>query len=340
MMTPLADPSSPSALIPVFLQVPDDMVDKVKEPIHFWSPLDENAGTMRSEAITRFAVGMDLPPETVLGMSSNSGTGGGNSNGVSHWGAWQIEESTIKLHIEPMLGVVVNALTIGYVRPLTGNVSDVVTYNTSRLRLRPDRSAESIEMYDRGSLSEAAMLRENGFDADDMPTPEEFGVWLTKKIASGSATPEMVAAAAKMLGVDLGPLTDLSSVPNETRPDPSLIDHPSKPRTPDAALLAACDGLVYRALERAGNRLRQAGSRPPGIPSYQIHTVVPGKGKEAWLLEDAWPCAVQVLDGVADPVEVVPILDAYVTHLIATQSAHSRAIMGSWLDVMHQKEAS
>ena len=80
---------------------------------------------------------MDLPREQIMGMSSNSGTGGGNSNGVSHWGAWQIEESTIKFHIEPMLELICNALTIGYLRPLTEAVDTFVTYNTKKLRLRP-----------------------------------------------------------------------------------------------------------------------------------------------------------------------------------------------------------
>lgn len=332
MMVPISDPSSPSALVPVFLQVPDDMVDKIKPPIHFWSPLDEEAKAMRTEAIQRFAVGMDLPAEQILGMSSNEGTGGGNSNGVSHWGAWQIEESTIKMFVEPMLGSVVNSLTIAYIRPVTQDTDDLVTYSTANLRLRPDRSQEAIEMYDRGAISLAAMLRENGFPDTDMMTPDEMQLWLLKKVASGSATPEMVNAALAVLGVDLGPLTD-TSTPNESRPVPSLEEHPNRPRTPaESSLTAACDGLVYRALERAGNRLRQNGSKPPGVPSYETHTIIPANGKEALLLDDAWSCASKVLDGIADPEVVIPVLDAYVVHLLATQTKHDRGTMTVWLE--------
>jgi hypothetical protein len=333
MMVPISDPSSPSALVPVFLQVPDDMVDKIKPPIHFWSPLDEEAKSMRSEAIQRFAVGMDLPQEMILGMSSNEGTGGGRSNGVSHWGAWQIEESTIKMFVEPMLGSVVNALTMGYIRPVTEDSTDIVTFDTTNLRLRPDRSAEAVEMYDRGAITLEAMLRENGFDPEDMMTPEALQLWLLKKVASGSATPEMVNAALGMLGVGLGPLQD-TSAPNESRPPPSLEEHPDRPRTPaESALTAACDGLVYRALERAGNRLRQNGSKPPGVPSYETHTIIPANGKESLLLDDAWSCATKVLDGVgADPKVIVPVLDAYVVHLLATQTKHDRGVMTVWLE--------
>jgi hypothetical protein len=344
MITPIADPSSPTALVPVIFQVPDDQVSNVQPPIHFWTELDAEAKELRREAITRFAIGMDLPPEQILGMSSNSGTGGGRSAGVSHWGAWQIEESTIKMHVEPMLETVTNALTIGYLRPVTGDTNDVVTYDTSALRLRPDRSKEAVEMYDRGVMSMAAMLRENGFPEEDVMSPEELQDWLLRKVASGSATPEMVNAALQQLGVDLGDVGDQAQTPNESRPPPTLDDHPTRPRTPaeesSITLVAACEGLVYRALERAGNRLRQNVGKPPGVPSFETHTVVPALGKEALLLDDAWPCATQVLTGIADPAQVIPVLNAYATMLLTTQKKHDRTVLATWLVSTHLQEAS
>jgi len=67
----------------------------------FWTELDAQSKDMRAEAITRFFGRNGPPAEQILGMSANSGTGGG-SNGVSHWGAWQIEVTTIKMFVEPM----------------------------------------------------------------------------------------------------------------------------------------------------------------------------------------------------------------------------------------------
>jgi len=81
MMTPLG-PSSPSSLIPIIVTAPTDAIDKARL-MTFWTELDAQSKDMRAEAITRFAVGMDLPAEQILGMSANSGTGGGRSNGVS-----------------------------------------------------------------------------------------------------------------------------------------------------------------------------------------------------------------------------------------------------------------
>ena len=336
MMSPIEDPSSPSAVVPIVVTAPDDTIDKPRL-LTFWSELDSASMGLRNEAIRRFALGMDLPPEQVLGMSGTST--GASSGTVSHWGAWQVEESTIKLHIEPMLDVIVNALTVGYLRPLTDDLS-VIAYDSTALRLRPDRSKEAFELYDRGLISVEALLRENGFDADDTPDAAQFERWLMIKVASGSATPEQVQAALRMLGVDLGPIALPEAVPRETRPDRSLEEHPTRPRTPDEnALVAASEALVFRALERAGNRLRQSVAKPPGVPAYETHLYVQANGTSEKLLEDAWSCAPQVLDGIADCSVVVPVLTSYCVSLMKEQSPHRRDRLVNWLRLADQVSA-
>lgn len=342
MLEPIKDPSSPSATVPIVVTAPGEHIDKAKL-MHFWSELDGKALEMRQSAISRFADGMDLPREQVLGMSSNPGTGGGRSNGVSHWGAWQIEESTIKFHIEPMLELICNALTIGYLRPLTEDTEPFLTYSTARLRLRPDRSQESIELYDRGLLKSQVVVKENGFSTDQMPDEDEFKLWVLKKIATGSATPEQIQAALSLIGIDLPVAApEPGPAPRELPPPPSLDDHPEKPRTPEdrggsdselPALLAASDALVWRALERAGNRIRQkAGVKPPGVPAYEIHTLYQCNGDAAEFMEDAWSCAPQVLDGLADVETTVQTLDSYCKALLHEQQPHSRDRLRTWLE--------
>jgi hypothetical protein len=329
LIKPIEDPSSPSAIVPFIVTAPAEAIDKAKL-MHFWSNLDAESKALRQEAIHRFALGMDLPPEQVLGMSSNGGTGGGTSNGVSHWGAWQIEESTIKLFIEPMLDVVANSITVSYLRPITGD-DDFIVPDTSSLRLRPDRSQEAILLYNLGVLSAKTLLIENGFSEDDLPSGEERKEWLLLKVASGSATPEQVGAALDALGVDLGPLALPEGQPRESRPDPSMEPLPLPEAPPDqSALLAASEGLVFRALERAGNRLRNDGTKPP-CPSYETHTLVPVNGNADYLLTDAWSCAPQVLEGIADTEKVTAMLNAYCKTLFASQIPHNRDLLASWL---------
>jgi hypothetical protein len=345
MMRPLQDPSNPASKVPVVLQVPTELLKtgKAAELLQFWTALDAEARSMRSDSIRRFAIGMNLPVEVILGMSSNPGTGGGSSNGVSHWGAWQIEEQTIKMHLEPTLDLVVNSLTVGYLRPLMKDetATDEIAYSTEALRLRPDRSKESMELYNMGQLKADVMVTENGFSTSDMPDDAEFRRWLLTKVASGSATPEQVQAALALLGVQLpvstgNPGSGAGTQTRESRPDPSLEGHPTRPRTPaeSSVLLAAADGLVYRALERAGNRIRRdAKIRPPDIPSFAVHTKVGINGDADKYLADAWSCAPQVLDGIADVPSTVKSLDAYCRTLFFEKAEHTRTRLADWLEV-------
>jgi hypothetical protein len=50
------------------------------------------------------------------------------------------------------------------------------------------------------------------------------------------------------------------------------------------------------------------------------------------VLEDAFSCAPQVLDGIADAAKVIPILEAYCANLLAEQAPHERGRLEAWLD--------
>lgn len=336
MMEALKGDGSAEEQVPIVAMVPGEHIKNIKDGlVHFWSPMDAVTRDMRQDAILRFALGMNLPPEKILGMGANLGTGGGTSNGVSHWGAWQIDEEAIKMHVEPMLDVVVNSLTGAYLRPYTGDDA-AIRYDTAALRLRPDRSKESMQLFNLGELSGAAMRRENGFDEKDAPNDEALRFWLTKKIAGGSATPEQVHSALRKLGVDLGPLAEPDQAPRQSRPDPSLEDHPTR-EIPEraAALLHASEALCLRALERGGNKLRQRfGADRPNMNcrAYEVHTLIKANGSADMVMADAFSTAEMVLEGLANPDEVVPLLEAYCRSLLTSQEPYSRASLTRWLE--------
>jgi hypothetical protein len=353
MLTPIKDPGSPAALVPITITVPDELLGKISAPIKFWSDLDQQAVVLRSEAIRRFAIGMDMPPEIVLGTATTG-------SAANHWTAWQIEESSIKVHVEPMLELIANALTVGYLEPLPGIPADEsIGYDTAQLRLRPNRSREAIELFDRGELTAIALRRETGFDEDDAPNDQETKLWLLRKVASGSATPDQVAAALHMLGVDVP--SDSPVPTRESRPAPSLDQHPSRALPPapgagpgqptaappggkvapnSAALLAASEALVFRALERAGNRLRNATvTSVPKVSAADTYLYVqPHPRSIPKLLEDAWTNVPQILDGIADPVQVTASLDAYVRGLLAEQQPHCRSALAKHLCLLDEHE--
>lgn len=254
IMEAIADPDSPAAQTPILLQAPGEFLDKIKH-ITFWTPWDDALKGLRDDAIRRLALGMDMPPEILTG-----------SGGLNHWNAWQIEEASIKAHTEPLLQIITTSLTESWLWPfLEDELSEeeareyTIRADTSKIRLRPNRSREAQELYEKGELNARTMLIENGFDPDqDGMDEQERADWLTKKVASGSTTPELVAYALQLLGVAIP--TDLIQVkesPTQAPNSPSLADHPDRPIPDvDEADVSRAEVAVYRALERAGSRLR------------------------------------------------------------------------------------
>jgi hypothetical protein len=326
MTAPILNPDSPAALVPVVVTVPDELVGKI-EHMTFWSDLDQHAVELRTEAIRRLALGLDMPPEVLLGTA-----------GLNHWGSWQMEESSVKAHVEPLLELVTNALTIGYLLPLTDDVNDLVAYDTTALRLRPNRSREAIELYDRGELDGEGLRRETGFTEDDAPTNEEFKRWMLRKVAGGSTTPEQVADALRALGV-IEVRATAEEKPTQGPPRvPSLREHPETgppKQEPAKDLIAACEVLVFRALERAGNRLRATKQmRPNGVAASDVYQFVPSQPRDLdKLMEDAWTCVPRVMSRVPElqRAVIVAALDSYCRSLLLSQKEHDRATMVKFL---------
>lgn len=341
---PIKDRGSASAVVPYPLRVPGEFVDKVKH-LSFATPLDEKAIALREEAIRRFATGMDLPAEVVLGL--------GDSN---HWTAWQVEESALKLHVEPAAETITQALTIGYLGPALlalgfpeSEWSDlVVWHDATELTMRPDRSQDAKDVFDRNGIGMTALRRETGFGDEDAPTDEELTRSLLLNVVA--AAPSLFPIIAPMLGLDVAvpegvePLpTDTTTAPVDTAPvtgDAPADGPPAQPAAPPpgdpgaAALLAASDVLVQRALERAGNRLLSGLRRTPSfdltpladVPVTEVHVHLAdptGVQPLDQLLDGAWSMAPEVAARwEVDPAALVAALDGYTRGLLAGRQPH------------------
>lgn len=330
MLTPLRTPEDASAVVPIVVTAPDETIAQIKYQT-FWTELDQHSVELRTEAIRRLALGLDMPPEVLLGTAD-----------VNHWGGWQIEESSIKAHIEPLLELICGALSVGYLQPITGDSTDVVAYDTQALRLRPNRSREALELYDRGELHGQALRRETGFEESDAPDTDEFKTWMLRKVASGSTTPEQVAQALRAL--DVIDITGVGTNPTQGPPrNPSLLDHPTtgpppppqgeQPLLPSAnppPLAAVCEALVYRALERAGNRLRSLKQTRPACAAADTYLYVQTEpGELDKVMDDAWTCIPRVLKDLTwEKQQVVAnALDTYCRDLLITRREHNSADM-------------
>jgi hypothetical protein len=173
----VADPTSAQATIkiPIGADLGDSDV-KISDLIHvidLSNPFSERMLDQRNAAVTRLATALDIPAEQLTGLGD-----------MNHWGAAQIEESGIKVHITPDMEMICHAFTEGFLHPtleaegrsLTGPKGGraVIWYDPSEIVMRPDRSQVALEAYDRGELSGPALLRELGFSENDQPDEAEL----------------------------------------------------------------------------------------------------------------------------------------------------------------------
>ena len=170
--TPIADEGSASAVVPLIVRGPADLADKIRH-ITFEQSFDE-AQTRRAEKVMdRILAGLDIPKEAVAGIADSK-----------YANAVVIEESLFKAHVEPLVLLIVDALTVVFLRPVLramGFDEDVVSrlvvwYDPSAITTKPSKAEAATIGYEHRIISGAAWRRENGFAESDAPTPEENGI--------------------------------------------------------------------------------------------------------------------------------------------------------------------
>jgi hypothetical protein len=227
MAAPLKNRDSASAIVPLVVRGPAAAGDKMKH-ISFATKFDERVEEMRDQAVKRVAIGLDLPPEVLTGMGK-----------INHWGQWGIEEAAIKLHIEPLLGLICDALTVQFYQPVLRamGVQDwhryAIWYDTADLSLRANRGPEATEAFQNGAIGEAAYRREVGFSEEDAPTDKERAAALARQIALTNAN--LAPILLPRLGIHLSAAEQEQANPQGTPapmgavPNTAKIGRPAAP---------------------------------------------------------------------------------------------------------------
>lgn len=345
METARTDRDSRAARTPLMIRVPGELVDKVQH-ITFSTKFDDQVESLRDKAVRRIALGLDMPPEVLLGMAE-----------ANHWTAWQVTEEAITLQIEPMAEIICHALTKHYMRLMLADLGRdpseaIVWFDTTDLRTRPDLSAKAGEAYDRGEYKAEAYLRESGLSPEDMPNDQEKAKRLLLKTAETNpmALPA-VAATLYALGMlteaiplPQAPATPALDVPasgDEGNTLPERADEPDDGEAPaeqaasinPAVVVAAADGIVWRALEKCGMKLRQAKAKADKVAADTIpcadpaafHTTCPATQYASieHLLAGAWDRVPAIADRYGlSPEALTDALNSYTVALVATGNPH------------------
>lgn len=288
MMTAVRQPGTAAQIVPIPVEVPAEHVDQFKL-LNWSTDLSDRILEMRVSAQKRVATALDVPAEVVMGMGD-----------VNHWGAWQIADTAVSVHAEPLLQLITGDLTRSYLLPVLksqGEDTDgiVMIADTSDLKVKPDQTKPALDLYDRGELGADSTRRVLGFAESDAPDETELADWAFKKLLSNA---QLATAALQGLGIPIPqsalapvnvtspsptgaetagqtPAVDTTNQPPGTFGEPPTGGSGAAPQQQADARVLVLEGHVKRALEVARNRVKGGSKTDPldGVFAYAIQTL-------------------------------------------------------------------
>lgn len=326
----IADPGSAAAQVPIMADVPGDVIAQLADGhVDLSTALDAAVGEIREQAITRLGRTVDMPRETALGTQAEA----------NHWSAWQVEESTYKLHVEPFLLKLGMSITREYFRPILKQMGEpnpdrfVLGWDVTEVVSRPDDTEDVKYLFEHNLVSVDWVLSKFGVPDDAKPSDEEAKFNLAKQLVLSAPTTLENASIAELLGFE----------PTVTDPAPALpqggdgpVDNQPRalpvrdttPPEPDEGLVAAAELVVFDALSRAGGRLltREYRGKFASTPKWELHTVIPTDTRTEFELTEG---SFQFTENIAhafgrDPRKLNDLLMSYVGQRLRTQLPHDR----------------
>ncbi len=252
-ITPIEDEGTAAAVVPFVVRGPALIGGVPAKEAFFHLSTHELEETypeaaLRKEAIERIALGLDMPPEALLGLSD-----------ANHWTAWQVEDSIWQTHLAPIAQQFCDDLTSTYLRPACeeegverfGEV--VVTYDAAEILANPDRGKDADSLYDRRAIGKRALRDAKGFEDEDAPDEEELEEMLAVALRDASLISGLPSEGAVPVELDPGPPVEESPVAVAASADSASA----------AKVLGAAEMALVRCREVAGSRLRSKYRQKP-----------------------------------------------------------------------------
>jgi len=197
IITPISDESSAASVAPTVIRGPADVGDKIRH-IKLERSFDPQISRDAERTLERILSALDLPKDVVSGMAS-----------VKYSNAITIEESLYKAHVEPLILMIVDALTVVFFRQILrskGYDDELIQratlwYDPSAITTKPDKATAATTGYEMKAISAEAWRRANGFNDSDAPT----GLELIQRLAGdkGLLSEPVVEAALRTLAPEL-----------------------------------------------------------------------------------------------------------------------------------------
>jgi hypothetical protein len=346
MEASLRNPGQASAQVPIVVEVPGEFIPQAAQGfLDFSTAFDAAVVELRTTGLSRLAATLDMPNETAEG----------STGGMNHWGAWQVEETTYKVYIEPLLDRLADAITEHYFHPVLRamGVADadrwVLAWDTTSIVARPERTSELMELHERVLISDDYLRAELGIPDDAVPGEDERIRRELLRLVAGA--PTLLASPQvgdRLFGFELPPATvgvdpaaadaaageevdtgqgsrELPAAPESTRPD-AQTPRDDAGEVPDG-LVAAAELIVYDALSRAGGRLltREHRGQFASTPKHELYLHLPGTDAHGPLLRDSFTFVDRVAETFGMRRAVLgDCLYAYCVSLLDAKAPHDR----------------
>jgi hypothetical protein len=236
MTTPIRDEDSASAVVPLIIRGPADLGDKIKQ-FKFERSFDPALAQRADRVLERILQGIDVPKDVVTGLAN-----------VKYSNAIQIDESLYKAHIEPMMLLIADAITVVYLRPyLLANGFDqtdvdrvVAWYDPSQVATRNDRAMDADSGFEKMAVSYDTWRRAHGFSESDAPSPTEIALRMVME--KGMITPELTEAMLNAVAPEVMEATRTAAQAQSVGPIPPGLEQMLQGQPAPAAPAAPAEG--------------------------------------------------------------------------------------------------
>lgn len=320
----IAAPGTAAAQVPIMAQIPAELFAQLGNAhMDLSTAMDAAITELRESALTRVGRTLDMPREVAMGQMAEA----------NHWSAWQVEETTYKIHLEPLLLKLGMALTKEWFRPalkamgITDPDRFVLAWDVTEIVARPDDKEDVKYLFENNLVSVDYVLGKFGVPDDARPSDEESRFNLARTLVINAPSTLENASVAELLGLEP---TVSASAPAALEPaetDQVVRALPTRQDGPDEGLVAAAELVVFDALSRAGGRLltRQYRGQFASTPKHELHTVIPRPDDISALLEGSFQFTANIANAWGrDPSQLQQALEVYVENRLRTGLVHDR----------------
>jgi hypothetical protein len=197
MTTPIADQDSAAAVVPLLIRGPKELGEAIKL-FKFERSFDPALAERADRALDRIMQGIDVPKDVVTGLAN-----------VKYSNAVQIDKSLYKAHVEPLLLMICDALTMVYFRQALAAMEMpeelirrvTIWYDPSDIVLQANPEELADSGFDRNLISGSAWRRAHGFTEDDKPDGQELTLRMI--VEKGVLSPELTEAILQQLAPEM-----------------------------------------------------------------------------------------------------------------------------------------